>query len=176
MEVTGPLAWSKARKLSVAASKRGVPRSEETRQKLSEAHSGKTLTEEHKQRISESGKGIPRTEAQIAAVIHTNKTRVRTEDEQRRKGINRKVNTARKYGICPAIYAAFPRNGRSGHVQRFLKHQANPGLKKEQRARASNSKIANNAARLGIPVDEYKALSPSERSKPLKALRESAAS
>lgn len=61
------------------------PMSEGTKQKISRANKGKTLSEEHKQKISQSNKGKPRTEAQIQSVIESNRRR----KGEKRKGYTR---------------------------------------------------------------------------------------
>jgi len=41
---------------------KGIPQTDETKEKLSIAHTGKTLSEPHKKKISESGKGLKRSQ------------------------------------------------------------------------------------------------------------------
>ena len=41
---------------------KGIPQTEETKKKLSIAHSGKTLSEKHRENISKSGRGLKRSE------------------------------------------------------------------------------------------------------------------
>jgi hypothetical protein len=65
-----------------------TPLSEETKQKISQANSGKTLSDEHRQKIAQSNKGKPRTDAQIQAVIESNRRR----KGEKRKGYTRHEN------------------------------------------------------------------------------------
>ncbi len=53
----GKIIITDGHKKAISESKKGVPRSEETKRKLSIAHTGKTLTEEHKRNIGLSGIG-----------------------------------------------------------------------------------------------------------------------
>lgn len=57
-----PNFYNMAKHTSTGFDVTGLPKSEETKRKLSKAHTGKVLTEDHKKKISDSHKGLKQSE------------------------------------------------------------------------------------------------------------------
>ena len=76
----------------------GCRPTEETRQKLSEAHTGKTLSEEHKKKISETLKGKPRPEETKSRISETLKGRTLSEEHKNKLSESLKGRTSPNKG------------------------------------------------------------------------------
>jgi hypothetical protein len=79
---------------------------DEVRAVISATHSGRVLTDEHKEKISAAVSGIPRTQTQIDALVATNRSRKWEGEMLAKRSRSRIINTARKYSLCPALYAS----------------------------------------------------------------------